>query len=111
MEEKSSGTVNELNIAVIKDVSAVATYAIPNGEDKVKFTLTLDKDGIIMGVKSTDVIKPDEVNSNLEKFNNGLEVVIKGKKLSELNNVDKVGTSSLTTDAFNKVLGELKAQI
>lgn len=109
--EQSTQVVKELDLVVSKEVNALATYTVPNGEDKLRFTLALNKSGEVVGVKTTDTIKPEEVNANLEKFDTNLLVAIKGKKLSTLNNVDKVGTSSLTTDAFNKVLGELKAQI
>ncbi len=106
-----SDATKELVVPELKEVSALAVYPVPGGEDKVRFVLALDGKGVITGVKSIDTIKPDEVNPNLVKFNDGLSLVIKGKKLSEINGVDKIGTSSLTTDAFNKALTEIKAQI
>ena len=101
----------ESNPAVSREVSALATYKTPKGEDTVRFTLTLDAQGVVVGVKTTNALKNDEVTENLAKFSQGLLLVIKGKKLSELQAVDRVGTSSLTTDAFNGVLDELKAQL
>ena len=94
-----------------RTVSAVATYKVPNGEDRVRFTLTLDERGTVVGVKTTDALKNDAISENLAKFSANLLLVIKGKKLSDLQAVDKVGTSSLTTAAFNGVLGELKSQL
>lgn len=109
VDESSTQATNELNITPSKEVSTIATYKVPDGEDIVKFTVTLDNQGVIMGVNAEDV--PKKENVNLDKFTQNLLVVIKGKKLSELNNVDKVGTSSITTDAFNKALTELKSQL
>ena len=111
VNEKSTETTKELTLAISKEVNAFAVYDVPGGVDKVKFTLFLDRDGTILGVKSLDTVKPDEVNPNLEKFNTELGVVIKGKNLNEINKVDKIGTSSLTTAAFNKALSDLKSQI
>ena len=101
----------ESNLVVTREVSAVAAYKTPKGEDKVRFTLGLGRDGVIVSVKTTDVLKNDEISENLAKFSANLLLAIKGKKLSELQAVDRVGTSSLTTAAFNSALDELKAQL
>lgn len=94
-----------------KKVSAVTKYmAAPGKEDELRFTLTLDKDGVITDVITLDA-KTNEVPEKKKAFNEGLSVVIKGKKLSELSAVDKIGTSTLTTNAFNSVINQLKAQI
>ena len=102
---------NEPNLAVTREVSAVATYESPGGTDKVRFTISLDASGAVNGVKSTDALNGDTVSENLEKFSNGLLLVIRGKKLSELRSIDRVGTSSLTTAAFNAVLPDLQKQL
>jgi hypothetical protein len=104
------GGLKETNV-LIKEINAVVEYPVPKGKEKLRFTLYLDSNNNIIDVKITDLINTTEVNENLVKFNEGLAVVIKGKKLNELNNVDRVGTSSLTTNAFNSALAELKAQI
>jgi hypothetical protein len=94
-----------------KEVSTTATYTTPDGKDTVRFTIALDRQGYVIGVKTTDVLKGEAISTNLEKFSTNLLVMLKGKKLSDINNVSRVGTSSLTTTAFNSVLGNLKAQI
>ncbi|MEK7156412.1 MAG: hypothetical protein AAB790_01235 [Patescibacteria group bacterium] len=98
------------NVAT-REVSTIATYEAPSGTDKVRFTIGLDTGGRVISVKSTDALKGDTVTDNLTKFSDGLLLVIKGKKLSELSAVDKIGKSSLTTAAFNASLPALKAQL
>lgn len=92
-----------------REVSYTATFAVPDGSDIVTFSLFLDKEGVITDAKSVN--KEDPLDANVLKFNAGLLTVIKGKKLSELGPVDKIGTSSLTTEAFNAALAKLKAQL
>lgn len=94
-----------------KKVSAEIKYmATEDKEDFLRFEVTVDKDGLITDVATLDA-KTGEVPEKKKEFNKGLLVVIKGKKLSELSAVDKVGTSSYTTTAFNNVIDQLKAQL
>ena len=94
-----------------KKVSAEIKYmATEDKEDFLRFEVTVDNDGRIVDVATLDA-KTGEVPEKKKEFNKGLLVVIKGKKLSELSAVDKVGTSSYTTTAFNKVIDQLKAQL
>lgn len=93
-----------------KKVSAVVKYmATEDKEDTLRFVLTLDKDGVITEVSTVDA-ETNLVPEKKKPFNEGLSVIIKGKKLSELGKVDKIGTSTYTTDAFNSVIDQLKAQ-
>ena len=103
--------VNDTNPAATREVSTVATYEAPGGTDKVRFTIGLDAGGRVVSVKSTDALKGDEVSENLAKFSDGLLLVIRGKKLSELTDVDRIGKSSLTTTAFNASLADLQEQL
>ncbi|MDO8576397.1 MAG: hypothetical protein Q7R90_03715 [bacterium] len=107
----SAQTASGTNPAATREVSTVATYQAPSGTDKVRFTIGLDAGGRVVSVKSTDALKGDEVSDNLAKFSTGLLLVIRGKKLSELTAVDRIGKSSLTTAAFNASLPALKAQL
>lgn len=94
-----------------REVSAVTSYDTPNdGRDTLRFVVTLDQQGTIQGIKTLDA----ETNTIAEKkveFSEQLTVILKGKKLSELQNIDKVGKSSLTTTAFNSALADLKAAL
>ena len=103
--------VTDADIAITREISSVATYEVPGGTDKVRFTIGLDTGGRVVSVKSTDALKGDTVSENLAKFSQGLLLVIGGKKLNELTAVDRIGKSSLTTTAFNSVLSDLKVQI
>ncbi len=92
-----------------RDIMAETIYAVPNGEDNVRFTLTINKDGQILGAKSLNL--EDPTNIHQIEFSSELSTVLQGKNLSDLGPLDKVGKSSLTTAAFNTVLGQLKAQL
>lgn len=109
-DDSQAGATSD-SAVVRREVSAIATYEVPGGTDKVRFTLGLDSGGNIVAVRSTDVLKGDAVSDNLRKFSEGLLLVIRGKKLSDLKSIDRVGKSSLTTTAFNAVLPDLQKQL
>lgn len=92
------------------EVSAEVTYDVPEAsiEHHVRFTLLLDANEAITGVRMVELPK-EESSEKQTEFANNLTVMIQGKKLAELHQVDKVGKSTLTTDAFNSVIDELKA--
>ncbi len=95
-----------------KEVSVTTTYDVPAADlvHNVKFTVVLDAEGRVQDVRMTEM--PDDKASDKQKeFAQGLTVMIKGKKLSEITKVDKVGKSTITTDAFNAVVGDLKAKL
>ena len=97
--------------AAAKNVSTTIHYDEPSGGSDVKFTLTINKDGIVTDA-ATDILAVNgTAKRRQQSFAAGLPAVIKGKKLSTLSAIDRVGGSSLTTDAFNKGLAALKAQI
>lgn len=94
-----------------KKLSAVKKYmATADKEDTLRFVVTVDREGIITDVLTLDAAT-NEVPEKKKAFNEALMVVIKGKKMSELGPVDKIGTSTYTTDAFNGVIDEMKAQL
>lgn len=98
------------DIIFSREVSVVSTFEVPGGEDVVEFALFLDDEGSVADVRSVGVFD-SSINVHLEEFSQGLLLVIKGKKLADLEEIDRVGTSTLTTDAFNDSLEELKSQI
>ncbi len=94
-----------------KEVSSVIKYwATEDKEDTLRFVLTVDKDGVIINAQTLDAATNQVPEKKIE-FNEGLVLTLKGKKLSELTAIDKIGTSSLTTKAFNDALGDLKSQL
>lgn len=100
--------LTEMN--VFRELSAEVSYDVPGGGHTVEYTVYLDDEGTIVDVASTDLLDPDH-QENMDKFNGGLKTQIVGKKLGDLEAIDKVGTSSLTTDSFNSALADLKAQM
>lgn len=96
--------------SIAKEVSALSRYMTPKEvEDVVKFIVSVDARGSIVEVRA-EVLENANVKKTQE-FARELSVIIKGKKLSELTAIDKVGTSSLTTEAFNEILDDLKSQL
>ena len=93
-----------------RELSSIVSYDIPEGSHIIEFTITIDDDGIIQKVSGLDLTAPEK-QSSIDKFSATLTTTIQGKKLSELEAVDKVGTSSLTTNAFNESLTNIKAQL
>lgn len=107
---RQSGGVDR---STLQKVSATVTYEVPGGEDTERFDLFLNESGAVVDLEATNVETPPdtEAQAHVTEFGNTLLAEIKGKKLSELEKLDKVGTSSLSTAGFNSILDELKAQL
>lgn len=104
-------TAEQKNAEVLRQVSAEVSYDTPGDyQDHLRFVVTVDKDGIIQEVATFDA-ETGEMPEKKKEFNDQVNVILKGKKLSELTTIDKVGKSSMTTDAFNKALPELKEKL
>lgn len=94
-----------------KEVSAVVTYEVPGEKfDTLRFVVKLDDAGAIDEIRTLDA-ETNEIPEKKKEFNDEVNVILKGKKLSELAKIDKVGKSTLTTDAFNEALDKLKAEL
>lgn len=94
-----------------KEVTTVATYRSPAGDEQVGFTLTVDDQGVITNALAKVMAKAQISVMRQESFAKDFPAAVVGKKLSELEKIDRVGGSSLTTGAFNQALSELKSQI
>lgn len=94
-----------------KMVKSEQTYTTPAGEEKVAFVVYVDANGVVTDAETTIGAKAPTSVMRQKSFAAELPTVLKGKKLSELTKIDRVGGSSLTTGAFNKALTDLKAQI
>lgn len=94
-----------------KDVSVDAPYESPAGEESIGITLSVDENGVITDAKAEVKATEEKSIVRQQAFADGLPTAVKGKKLSELTKIDKVGGSSLTTQAFNEALVKLKAQL
>ncbi len=111
-EEMPVATTQKMVADKPKEVSTTMSYDVPEADitHTVKFTLRLDTDGRVVGVRMAEMPK-DEPSDKQQEFADGLLVMVQGKKLSELTKVDRVGKSTVTTDAFNSVLDKLKSQL
>jgi len=94
-----------------KMLKSQQTYSSPAGDEKVAFTIYVDASGVVTEAVTTVEAKAPISVTRQKSFASELPSVIKGKKLSELTKIDRVGGSSLTTGAFNKALTDLKTQI
>ena len=93
----------------LRDLSAIVSYEVPGDKvDTLRFVVTVDKAGTIQSIQTLEAAS-GEIPEKKKEFNDQINVILKGKKLSELSAIDKVGTSSMTTDAFNKALPQLQA--
>lgn len=97
-------------VAILRELSSTVEYEVPNGSHTIKFTIETDDSGIIQAVTGIDVTDPGH-QASIDTFSTTLTTTIKGRPLSELEKVDTVGTSSLTTEAFNRALTEIKTQL
>lgn len=112
-EQASTMVVRDesVNAPGLKEVSAEVTYDTPGDyPDHLRFVVALDGEGTIQSIQTFDA-ETGEVPEKKKEFTEQINVLLKGKKLSELSAIDKVGKSSLTTDAFNQALGDLKAKL
>ncbi len=80
----------------------VQTYTTPGGEDNVRFVMTTDGAGTVKTLEATLVEGHDISKGFIEKFSEGAQTQIVGKKIADLGNISAVGGASLTTDAFKK---------
>lgn len=110
-ELKRADAVATTTAAQSKELKAETSYKSPAGDDKVAFALTVNANGVITDTKTTVMAEHEISKKRQQAFGDGLTAAVKGKKLSDLQNVDKVGGSSLTTAAFNQSLAQLKAQL
>jgi hypothetical protein len=94
-----------------KVASTETTYQSPGGEEKVGFKLVVNAQGIITDAQTETFGDNPTTKMRQASFAKSFPEAVKGKKLSELTKIDRVGGSSLTTGAFNKALDQLKASI
>lgn len=98
-------------MANAKKANVRTNYKNPGGSDDVTFTLTVDQNGAIVDAV-VEVLAVNPISKvRQEAFAKDFPAALKGKRLSELTSIDRVGGSSLTTGAFNAALPELKGQL
>ncbi len=87
------------------------TYQSPAGTDPVAFSLSVDASGVITDAKTEITTSHPISKMRQEAFAAEFPMAVKGKKLSELSALDRVGKSTLTTNAFNQSIDALRAQL
>lgn len=92
-------------------VSVTANYTSPAGEEEVIFNISVDENGIITKAETEGLATNPTSIIRQKSFAENLPTAIVGKNISELSNIDRVGGSSLTTNAFNASLEQLRAQL
>lgn len=111
MMDKDAGGMGMMSDQGMHVVTDATSYSNPGGSDEVSFTVTVDGAGVITKAETGVLAKNPTSKMRQESFAAALPAAIVGKKLSELSNIDRVGGSSLTTNAFNASLAKLKSQI
>lgn len=96
--------------ATSKTISYETSYLSPAAEEAVGFVIVVNSEGIITDAQTTVLAQAPTSVMRQESFAKEFPKVLKGKKLSELTNIDRVGGSSLTTAAFNKSIKEIQSQ-
>ena len=85
------------------EYTATGTYIPPStSREEVKVTLSL-QDGIVTELEVSTSGNHPTSKAYQREFTGGVQDEVVGKPIDELN-VDKIGTSSLTSSGFNKAL-------
>lgn len=98
-------------VSTKRELSTEVSYEVPGDKlDHLRFVVVVDLEGRIESIETLDAATR-EVPEKKKEFNEQVNVILKGKKLAELSKIDKVGKSTLTTEAFNSALTALRAQL
>lgn len=95
----------------LKKVETWATHPTPAGKERIRFRLEVDKSGAIVSAVAQILAENETSSWYQESFADVFPSALVGKKLSELSAIDRIGSSSLTTEAFNASIDELQAQL
>jgi hypothetical protein len=107
----SKERMEESSATSLKEVRAEVSYTVPGDTvDHLRFVVMVDAQGTIQNIQTLDA-ETGKIPEKKQEFNDQVNVLLKGKKLAELKAIDKVGKSSLTTDAFNQALPELQSKL
>jgi len=94
----------------LRKLSAENYYDVPGKIRQVRYNIFIDAEGVIQEVSADDLNDPTH-QGKMDEFAAELLPMVKGQKLSDIQSLDMVGTSSLTTKSFNAILPELRASI
>lgn len=88
--------------------SGDGAYMTPEGVADMKVEMTIEG-GVVKSVSVKAIAKSEVSNKFQVGFNNNIQSLVVGKKLSELEDFSVVSGSSLTSAGFNKAIAEIKA--
>jgi hypothetical protein len=94
-----------------KVLTATTSYKNPSGMDEVGFKVVVDSNGTITDGEVQVLAENRNSKMFQENFSKGFPTAVRGKKISDLESIDRVGGASLTTKAFNESLGKLKSEL
>lgn len=94
-----------------QELKTETSYVSPAGEEKVAFSLTVDSTGTIVGANTVVMGKAPISIMRQESFAKEFPTILVGKSINDIEKVDRIGGSSLTTGAFNEALTTLKSQL
>lgn len=94
-----------------KKLSINGSYKSPAGAEQIGFIVVIDKDGVVTGAEAIPMAENEKSVMFQGNFAKAFPGVVTGKKLSDLEKIDRTGGASLTTGAFNIALASLKADL
>lgn len=106
LEEKGERVAD----SVVKTVWAVVSYQSPVGEEEVGFVLGVNTEGVVVDASVENMATNEMSKKRQEAFSEASPRRVVGKKLSDLQDIETVNGSSLTTEAFNGSIESLKSQ-
>lgn len=88
-------------------------YEIPNdSKEIIEFSIAVDDDGIVTNVDYESIGEPAPISIKQQaSFGDNIDNLVVGKKITDIEPVDRVGTSSLTAGAFFEAVNTLKTQL
>lgn len=106
---KPTTTTNPVAANLTGSFSETASYGTPAGTQTVTFSFKLST-GTITDVTLTGAPQDSTSQEYTNAFMSGITPMIVGKKLSTIGTFSRVNGTSLTANAFNKAITQLKAK-
>ncbi|USN57858.1 MAG: hypothetical protein H6767_05830 [Candidatus Peribacteria bacterium] len=106
IEAPAANEENQTSSTDIKVVRLEQTYTSPAGNDSVAFELSMNGE-TIEGITVTPLTEHPVSIQRINSFGDIIGTFVTGKKVSELDELDAIGGSSLTTNAFKEAIKSL----
>jgi hypothetical protein len=96
--------------SMVTELRTVGAYESPAGAEEIGIVLFVDESGIITNAEAEVMAENTTSKFRQQSFADGLSEAVVGIDIAELENIDRVGGSSLTTNAFNQSIATLQEQ-